>query len=70
MHLKFFIGLAALGFLGLGTSGCSGPSDPVAASSKDVTVAPQATMSPEEIAKAEQEAMKKQAEADKKAGRR
>ncbi|AGA24632.1 hypothetical protein [Singulisphaera acidiphila] len=70
MPLKLFVGLAFLGLLGLGISGCSGSSDPVASSTKEFTVAPQATMTPEEIAKVEQDAMKKQAEADKKAGKR
>jgi hypothetical protein len=59
------LGIVALGtVLMLGAWGC-GSSDPVAASSGEVTVAPSAT-SYEDSLKAEQEQQKKQAELDAK----
>jgi hypothetical protein len=74
MRLERFIGLASLGLLGLGAFGCSGSSDPVAASvaasGGTITVAPEATQGPEAAAKAQEEIMRKQAQADRAAHRR
>ena len=74
MRLTLFLGIAGLGLLGLGAPGCSGQTDPVAAqveaSGTAYTVAPEATMSPEEAHKVEQEIQRKQEAADKKARRR
>jgi len=55
--------------LGFGLAGCSGSSDPVAASAGQFTVAPEANMSPEDITKAEAERQKKLDE-DNKAGKK
>jgi len=74
MRLERFLGLATLGLLGLGALGCCRSSDPVAesvaGSGGKVTVAPEASQGPEAAAKAQEEAMRKQAQADKAAGRK
>jgi hypothetical protein len=64
MRLRHCVAAASFGLiLALGAWGCGGE-DPVAAASKNVTVAPSAT-SYEDALKAEQEQQKKQAEFDK-----
>jgi hypothetical protein len=69
MRLRLFVGFAALGLLWCGASGC-GTDDPVAANAKNVTIAPTATQGPEELAKAQAEREKAQADLDKKARRK
>jgi hypothetical protein len=71
MRSKWFLGFSAV--LVVGLVGCDSGSDPVArqviAEGTDVQVAPEATQGAEGAYKAQQEQERKQAEADKKAGR-
>jgi len=69
MRIWLFMTVVTSGFLGFGLTGCSGSSDPVAASAGQFTVAPEATMSPEDRFKFEAEKQKKLDE-ENKAGKR
>jgi len=74
MRLKRFIGLTILGLPVLCAPGCGGASDPVAeqvakSGGGGITIAPEATQGPEAAAKLQEEIMRKQAAADKAAGR-
>jgi hypothetical protein len=64
-----FLACAVLGLSVCVISGC-GEADPVAATSSGVTIAPTATQGAEGADKAQAEMERKQAEADKAAGRR
>ncbi len=73
MRVNVFTGIVALGLAGQCLTGCTGAtgSDPVAAASNNsnITIAPAATQGPEAGAAAQEELMRKQEAADRKAGR-